>query len=213
VVEPKVILGTGGMGREAHAWLEDAGFGPEVLGFLDGDRTRHGLEVCGLPILGDPSWLNEHTDVHVLVAIGSPSARRGMLDAVERSGARLLTLVHPSAVVGPRTTLGVGSIVCPGAVLTCDVKLGRGVIVNFNAVVGHDAHIGEAVFLGPNAALAGNVTVGVEADIGMGSSVIQGVAIGARAIVGAGAVVVRDVAAGTTVVGVPATPVDQRNDA
>jgi acetyltransferase-like isoleucine patch superfamily enzyme len=45
--------------------------------------------------------------------------------------------------------------------------------------------------------------------VGIGATVIQGVTIGDRAVVGAGAVVIRDVAPDTTVVGVPAAPLER----
>jgi acetyltransferase-like isoleucine patch superfamily enzyme len=45
--------------------------------------------------------------------------------------------------------------------------------------------------------------------IGTGAVILNGVHIGDRAKIGAGAVVTRDVAPDTTVVGIPARPVNQ----
>jgi len=204
-----VIVGTGGMGREAAAWLADAGLGAAVLGFLDDDVATHRTQVAGLPVLGGRQWLEEDdsADVEVVVALGGPAARAGVVDHLDAHGVRMATVVHPSASIGPRCEVREGAIVCPGAVLTCDVTLGRALIVNYGAMVGHDGVVGDAVFLAPGAHLAGNVTVGERADVGIGASVIQGVRIGERAVVGAGTVVIRDVAPDSTVVGVPARPI------
>ena len=54
------------------------------------------------------------------------------------------------------------------------------------------------------------ITIGKEVWIGRGVTVLAGVTIGDGATVGANAVVTRDVAAATTVVGVPAKPVQAR---
>lgn len=202
-----VIVGTGGMGREAAAWVADVGRADDLLGFVDDDPDARGGTVAGLPVLGGTSWLDDQADVEVVVGIGTPAVRAAVVDRLDAAGVPLATIVHPSAVVGPRVSLGTGTIVCPGAMLSCDVTVGRAAIVNYGAMVGHDGVLGDGCFVAPGVHLAGNVTIGPRADIGIGASVIQGVAIGADAVVGAGAVVIRDVAAGATVVGVPARPI------
>jgi sugar O-acyltransferase (sialic acid O-acetyltransferase NeuD family) len=202
-----VIIGTGGMGREAAAWIGDCGRGDDLLGFLDDDATKRGSEVVGLPVLGGTAWLERQSGVEAVVAIGTPTARSAVVDQLEAAGIALATIVHPSAIVGPRVTIAAGAIVCPGAMLSCDVTVGRAAIVNFGAMVGHDGVLGDACFIAPGVHIAGNVTVGPRAEVGIGASVLQGVTIGAAAIVGAGAVVLRDVPDGVTVVGVPARPI------
>ena len=202
-----VIVGTGGMGREAAAWVADAGRADDLVGFLDDDAGSRGSTVAGLPVLGGTPWLDDHPDVEVVVAIGTPAVRAAVVDRLEAAGVALATIVHPSAVVGPRVTLGLGAIVCPAAMLSCDVTVGRAAIINFGAMVGHDGVVGDACFVAPGVHLAGNVTLGPRSDVGIGASVIQGVTIGADAVVGAGAVVIRDVPEGVTVVGVPARPI------
>jgi sugar O-acyltransferase (sialic acid O-acetyltransferase NeuD family) len=203
-----VIFGTGGMGREAAAWVADADGGHGLRGFLNDDASTHGTRVADLPVLGGREWLDhdDHRAVEVVTAIGSPAARARVVRHLDAVGVGLVGIVHPSAIVGPRVTIADGAIICPGVLLTCDVRVGRAAIINYGARVGHDGDIGASAFVGPGAHLAGNVTVGDEVDVGIGASVIQGVTIGARSVVGAGAVVIRDVDPGTTVVGVPARP-------
>jgi sugar O-acyltransferase (sialic acid O-acetyltransferase NeuD family) len=213
VAQRIVIVGAGGMGREAAAWVADALPDTRVLGFLDDDEALHGREVAGLPVLGDTTWLEDRPDVEVVAALGSPAHRARLLGRLDATGTRLVTVVHPTATIGPRVEIGDGAIVCPGVVLTCDIRVGRATIVNYGAMLGHDGVLGQAVFVAPGAHLAGNVSVGDEVDVGIGASVIQGLAIGDGAVVGAGAVVIRDVAAGTTVVGVPAHPIARGPDA
>ena len=198
------VLGTGGMGREAAAWVADVGRGAELLGFLDDDVSSHGTGVGELSVLGGSDWLASHLDVEVVLGIGSPISRAAAADRLGAMGITLATVIHPTAVVGPRVSVGPGSIICPRALLTCEVTVGRAVIVNYGAMIGHDGVLGDACTVAPGAHLGGNVTVGAQADVGIGATVIQGVHIGERAVVGAGAVVIRDVPPDTTVVGVPA---------
>lgn len=205
-----VIVGAGGMGREAAAWVADALPDAQVLGFLDEDAALHGREVGDLPVLGDYTWLRDgrdHQDIEVVAALGKPAHRARLITHLDAIGTRMVTVVHPTATIGPRVDLADGVIVCPGALLTCDIRVGRATIVNYGAMLGHDGVLGDAVFVAPGAHLAGDVQVADQADVGIGASVIQGVRIGARAVIGAGAVVIRDVAPDATVVGVPAAPI------
>jgi sugar O-acyltransferase (sialic acid O-acetyltransferase NeuD family) len=206
VAQRIVVFGARGMGREALAWVDDAIPGAHVLGFLDEDVALHGREVAGLPVLGGRAWLEDQRDVEVVAALGQPAHRTRLMAHLDALGIRMVTVIHPSATIGPRVEIEDGAVVCPGALLTCDIHIGRATIVNYGAMLGHDGVLGDAVFVAPGAHLAGDVQVADEVDIGIGATSIQGVRIGARAVVGAGAVVIRDVAADTTVVGVPAAP-------
>lgn len=63
--------------------------------------------------------------------------------------------------------------------------------------------------LAPGAVLSGNVHIGTGVHGGSGAILWQGVAVGERAVIGAGAVVTQDVPARTTVVGIPAQPIEK----
>lgn len=202
---PIVVVGTGGMGREAVTWLQDAEPDALIEGFLDRDPSLRGREFSGLPVLGEISWIQDRA-VQVVVAIGSPPARRDIVRSLREQGVQLRSVVHPSATIGARSTVGPGSIVCPNVTITVDVEIAEAVIVNYGAQIGHDCRVGPYAFIAPGVNLAGNVTIEEGADVGIGASAIQGVTIGAWSRVGGGAVVINDVPAGATVVGVPARP-------
>lgn len=205
---PIVILGAGGMGREALVWVRDSYPGGEVQGFLD-DGVPAGEQVCGLPVLGGTEWA-ANQDVAVVVAIGSPARRGKMIGLLNEAGVPLLTVVHPTAYVGPGVELRPGAMVCPHVTLTRDVIVGTGAILNYGCQVGHDGRIGDFALIAPAAALAGNVTVGEGAWVGIGTSVIEGVTVGAWSTIGAGSAVTDDIPNGVTAVGVPCRPVSDR---
>lgn len=208
-----VILGAGGMGQEVadivSAAVADGGDW-RLIGFIDDDRSLHGREVLGLPVLGDHRWLSDHKAA-VAIGVGAPAARCRAWAAAQSVGAvDAPALVHPTAYLGLGVVLDSGTVVGANATLTADVVVGRFAIVNVGATVSHNARLDHFATVAPGAHLAGNVHLGEGADVGIGASVTQGNAIGEWSIVGAGAVVIGDVEANTTVVGCPARVVDSR---
>lgn len=199
-----LILGGGGHARVvADAALASGRWGS--VRFRDDAPPRFGLECygpCDGPV-ADFAWLVAR-DLPFIVAVGDAGLReRWMREASER-GARVETVIHPSAVVSSFARVEAGVAVLAGAVINPGARLGVGAIVNTGATVDHDSDIGEYAHVCPGVHVAGDVSVGARAWIGIGSAVRQGVTIGADAIVGAGAAVVADVDQGVTVVGVPA---------
>jgi len=57
--------------------------------------------------------------------------------------------------------------------------------------------------------LSGGVEIGSRCLVGAGATILQYLKIGDEVTVGAGSVVTKDVTAGTTVIGVPAKPLDR----
>jgi sugar O-acyltransferase (sialic acid O-acetyltransferase NeuD family) len=194
------------MGRDALAWMDDAGTAGNVRGFITHHPEEIGTEVVGVPVLGGLDYPVQHPGTAVVLAAGSTPKREAALGFFRRHTVELCTVVHPSAVIGARVSIADGSMICAGVVVCSDVSIGSGVIVNYGALIGHDCEIDDAAFIAPGANLAGTVRVGAGAHVGLGASVVQKLSIGPRAMVGAGAVVVRDVEPRNTVVGVPARP-------
>lgn len=209
-----VVVGTGGFAREVHQLLEDAvadGEGWRVLGFLDDDPARAGDSVHDLPVLGGTSWL-EGRKVAVAVGVGSSAARRVLVKRIrsEAPGSGFPTLVHPTAWIGNRISLGQGTIVCAGNALTTDLSIGDHVILNLDCTVGHDSIVEDFVTVAPSVNISGAVVVREGTDLGTGATIIQGVEIGRWSVIGAGAVVIRDIPANVTAVGTPAKPIKER---
>jgi sugar O-acyltransferase (sialic acid O-acetyltransferase NeuD family) len=208
-VKALVVVGGGGHGRELLDVVEAVNaVRPQfdLLGVLDdGTPDLEVLAACGVRHLG-PVRLLAELDAQYVLGIGSPDARRVIDLAATEWGRVPATLVHPSAVVGRRVTLGPGTVVCGLASITTNVRTGRHVHLNIAATVAHDCRLGDYVTLAPGARLSGAVTAEERSTIGTGAVVIQGCAIGAGTVVGAGAVVVRDLPADVVAVGVPARP-------
>ena len=146
-----------------------------------------------------------------IVAIGNNDVRLAKQRLLAEAGVKLVSIVHPAAVVSPRACLGTGSVVFAGAVVNPFAVTGIACIVNTAASIDHDCILDDAVHLSPGARLGGTVRVGECSWIGIGAAVKEGITIGAHVKVGAGAAVVDDIADHLTVVGVPARPLQKSN--
>lgn len=212
-MRPLIIVGAGGHGREALDIVEACnGVKPqyELAGFVDdGSVDESLLAARGAPLLGPVARLASF-EADYVIGIGSPEIRARIDELAGSWGRSAATLVHPAATIGARCHLEPGCVVAAGARITTNVRLGRHVHVNVNATISHDCVIDDYTTIAPGAHLSGQVTVGAGTWIGAGAVAIQGITIQAGSTVGAGACTVDDVAAGTTVVGVPARPIDQR---
>jgi acetyltransferase EpsM len=176
----------------------------KLVGFAENmDRQVCRTTLEGLPIY----WVDDLASMakdHWAVCALFTTHRSLFTDMVERLAMPFATVIHPTARVSARASLGDGCIVNTGAMIAAHTKIGRHVIVNRGAMVGHHASIGDHVSLGPGANVAGKVTVGSASYIGMSAVVLDGVSIGSHCIVGAGSVVTKDLPDNVQAMGVPA---------
>ncbi len=212
-----VIIGTGGAGRETYWLLHDlvarSHSTIKFQGFLASELPDVALlDRLEAVFLGDPcdlvNRLPNASDWFYLVGIGNPKHRRHMDAILSQQGLKPFAVIHPTAQIGIDVEIGSGAIVCANVVITTNVRIGVSAQLNIGCIVGHDARIGDYVTMAQSVNIAGNVTIGDNATIFTGATLLPGVTVGEGSTIGAGAVVVRDVAPYSTVVGVPARPLD-----
>lgn len=205
---PFVVYGLSELGRDVVTVVEGlvmAGQAPEFLGFVDDNAETWGTKVMGHPVLGGGDWLVEQpAELGVCMGIGAPRVRERIVGRLQEAGRRFVTLVHPTATVGPSVTIGAGSVLLAGVTTTVEVRIGAHVVINPSCSLAHDVVVEDFAYLSPGVHLAGRVRVGTRAYLGTGAVVIPSRTVGADAVLGAGCVVIRDVAPASTVVGVPA---------
>lgn len=199
-----IIIGASGHGKVVVDIARLSGY--TDIAFLD---DAPGLEeVSGYPVLGAVSTFSTYSLDDFFVAIGNSDSRRLIQDEIASFGARLVTLIHPSAVVAQDVVIGEGTAVMAGAVINPSVRIGRGCIVNTSASVDHDCVIGDFAHISVGAHLAGTVSIGDGTWVGIGAVVSNNISICSDCMIGAGAVVVKSIYAGGKFYGIPAAKRD-----
>jgi acetyltransferase EpsM len=207
VATPLLVLGTRTLAVEVADIASEAGFEP--AGFVENlDRALCAEPLEGLPV----HWLEDAAPLaatHLAVCGLATTHRRGFVERAAELGFRFATIVHPSARVSARSSVGEGSIVSAGCVVGAHTILGRHVLVNRGALIGHHTRVGDFATIHPGANIAGACEIADSVYVGMGAVVIDHRRIGSHSIVGAGAVVVDDLPPGVKAVGVPARIIEE----
>jgi UDP-3-O-[3-hydroxymyristoyl] glucosamine N-acyltransferase len=188
VIEDLVVLGKRPRLRAgssaAAIELGDLELGPQVT-VCCGAVVYAGASVGAGSIIGDQAQVREGSRIGERAVVGRASC------------------VDFNASVGDRASIQTGVYVTSGAVVEDDVFLGPGVLMTNDDTMGRHPR-GEALRA---------PVVRRAARIGGATVLVPGVEIGEEAFVGAGAVVTRDVPARQVVLGLPARPVRQVDEA
>lgn len=201
-----IIIGASGHGKvvadiaiKMNKW--------QSIAFLDDDesiKTSMGLKVIGKT--ADAFTYKEEADL--FVAIGSNSKREKIQEKLIKEGLNVVSLIHPSVVIGTDVEIGIGSVVMAGVVINSSSRIGKGCIINTSSSLDHDSVVEDYVHVSPGVNIAGTVKVGKGSWLGIGSVVSNNVNICGGCKVGSGAVVVKDITEPGTYVGVPVRRVD-----
>lgn len=195
------IVGASGHGKVIANIARKRGYSEIV--FLDDDESVH--ECGGYPIVGKSSEVAT-IDSDVIIGIGNAVIRKRIQESVPEE--KLVTLIHPDAVIAEDVVMGVGTVVMAGAVINPGVRIGKGCIINTCSSVDHDCIVDDYVHIAVGSHLCGTVSVGSGTWIGAGATVSNNVSICPECMIGAGAVVIKNIVEYGTYVGVPVRRID-----
>lgn len=191
------IIGASGHGKVIADIARRIGYSEIV--FFDDDESIH--ECGGYSVVGKSSEAGT-IDADVIVGIGNADIRKRIQESVPEQ--KLVTLIHPDAVVAEDVVVGEGTVVMAGAVINPGVRIGKGCIINTCSSVDHDCEVGDYVHISVGSHLCGTVSVGSGTWIGAGATVSNNISICPDCMIGAGAVIVKNIDSAGTYMGVPA---------
>lgn len=144
-----VILGSGGYGNTVLDIAEQLGY--EIVAILDDKYEDH-------PLSSYREYINDDTEF--IVALGNNELRLSWCEKIFNDGGKLAILIHPTAYVSPKTTIGMGSVILPNAVINTGTKVGVGCIVNLGAIIDHDCIVENGVHVCVGAIIKANNVIG-----------------------------------------------------
>lgn len=204
-VRDLVVYGAGGHAHSVVEAIEAEGRW-QLVGLLD-DNAPDGAEVLGFRVLGGQQRLRQLTNDGVsagIAAVGDNRTRLEVLARFRELGIEPVTVIHPTALVMARATIGAGSFVHGYAIVGPTCNIGEGAIISAHTTVGHQSRLGDGVHLSPGVRIGGACELGDRSTFGPGAVLYPGRWVGADAEVWANAVATRDVAPGDAVGGIPA---------
>lgn len=191
------IIGASGHGKVVADIARKNGY-REIV-FLDDDDSIH--ECGGYPVIGK-SFEARTIDADVIIGIGNAGVRKQIQESIPDE--KLVTLIHPDAVIAEDVVIGAGTVVMAGAVINPGVRIGKGCIINTCSSVDHDCEVGDYVHIAVGSHLCGTVSIGDGTWIGAGATVSNNISICPDCMIGAGAVIVKNIDSAGTYMGVPA---------
>ena len=130
-----IILGSGGYGRTVYDIAEQLGY---LIIVLDDADQEH-------PLISFSHYIDDNTEF--IPAFGNNEFRLEWIRRIEEAGAKLATLIHPTAYVSPKAHVSEGCVILPGAIVNTGSYIGKGCIVNLSAIVDHDVIVEDGVHL------------------------------------------------------------------
>jgi sugar O-acyltransferase (sialic acid O-acetyltransferase NeuD family) len=150
------------------------------------------------------SILKDKDNFECVIAVGEPSDREILYDKVIDSGIKLTSIIDPTAIISPKSTIGQGTIICEFSSIHPGAILGVNCVIQPFCCIAHDIHIGKHSFFASFFTTGGKSQFGDKTFCGLHSSVKENLTIGDNAIIAMGATVIHDVAPNAVVIGNPA---------
>jgi sugar O-acyltransferase (sialic acid O-acetyltransferase NeuD family) len=208
-----VIIGAGGFGREVLSLIKNINIAKhtfEVLGFLD-DGLERGMSIHDKEVVGGVKDFTRSGAEGAILAVGKSNTRE-QIKSVLPDHTDYPNIIHPNVIFQDeaRINLGYGNIICAGNIFTTDIKIGNFNIFNLSSTIGHDVQVSDFCSIMPGVNISGGAKLHHGVYVGTGAKLIKATDLGSYCTVGAGAVVDADVKANSTVVGVPARPINKK---
>ena len=140
----------------------------ERIAFVDDQKEKAPTGDVIVGKTGDLCALSA-TYTDVIVAIGNPEVRLGLLSLIKNStNLQIASLISPKAYVAPSATIAEGTVIEPFAVVHTRCTIERGCLISAGAVVNHESICEEGVHVDCNATIPGYKTVPAKTKVSCG---------------------------------------------
>lgn len=171
------IFGVGDLSREFASFAN----------FDDNDITYYSKEDD--LTLDINALINEENKVYL--AITDSKARNKLFNTFIENGLIPDTYIHPTVIIGKRTSIGVGCIIEPNVIISNDVVIEDSVFINCNTNIGHNSKIGKYSSIMASVTIGGHCSISNLVYIGSGAILLPKVTIASNLLIGAGSVVIK----------------------
>ncbi len=188
-----------------------------VVGFVDSFKEK-GTRRNGYPILGNeldlPGLIDEFDIKGAILAIGNNWTRKIVADSIGNiaPNLKMVTVIHPSVLIGKDVEIGKGSVIMPGAIVNANSRIGSFCVLNTNSSLGHDGIMEDFSSMASGVCTGGNLTLRQFSAVSLGANIIEHITIGKHSVIGAGSLVVKDVEPFSVVYGSPARFIRGRSE-
>ena len=210
MVKKIIILGTGGNCidiLETINKINKIKKKYKILGFLDDDTDKVGLNFNGIKVLGALSTAKNYKNCYFVNGIGSPNnfwKKKDILKKTNLSLKNFETIIHPTAFVSKFSKIEKGVVILANVTVASNVSIGKHTIILPNSVINHNDNIGDYVSIASGVCIARDVTIKHNSYIGSGSTIIGNIVVAKNSLVGMGSVVLNSTQKNSVYIGNPA---------
>lgn len=186
-----LIAGGGGFGMEMYGYITSDLSSvehpePIIVGILNDSPDCEVLrKIPKAQYFGNIQDYQPELGDAVTIAIGSVAARRNIAEMLRKRETRLLTYIHPTALVADTATVSEGAVIGPHSIVNAGAYIGENVVVNVFCSIGHGARVGAHSVLSPYCSLSGDSVLGEGGFMGTRATLFPKVILGANCVVDA----------------------------
>lgn len=204
-----LVAGTGGHAVELIEVISETLSANEIAVYNDLSKDSIHDHLTSLKLITSiqDAKIEFQKNCSFVVALGNPLIREKLYNALISAGGKPISVISLRASFYNRKKYkDYGLNIMPGAFVSKSANIGFNSLIHVHSSIHHDSQIGRSCEISPGARILGNVHVGNFVSIGANATILPGLRIGDNARVGAGAVVTKNIEPGSTVVGIPAHP-------
>lgn len=157
------VLGGGTLGRFAADIIAAAGE-MTMAGFFD-DRYPSINSIDGHPVIG--AFKDVPRDAHLVIGVGEPKDRKRLFEEYRALGGMFPPIVHPTAVISARASIGDGVIVGPLSTVLGGSRVEDGCCLLSAVNINHDTTVHRWSLIGAGVSVGNGAVLGEGCHIGM----------------------------------------------